>query len=76
MHIELGVELVDGCGVSAADVTAALMEAGVLVVPAGPRVVRFVPPLIITETEVSTCMEKFERALETLSNKITQAVNV
>ena len=31
----------------------ALLAAGVLVVPAGPKVVRFVPPLIVSEAEVS-----------------------
>jgi hypothetical protein len=38
-----------------------------LVVPAGPRVVRFVPPLIITESEIESAMEKFEQACLSLS---------
>ena len=63
-----GVELVDDCGVTAADMTKALMAAGVLVVPAGPRVVRFVPPLIVSEEEVDMAMTKFAQALQTLSS--------
>jgi acetylornithine aminotransferase len=42
------------------------MEAGVLVVPAGPKVVRFVPPLIITEQEVAKAMSQFEVAIKNL----------
>lgn len=38
-----------------------------LVVPAGPRVVRFVPPLIITEAEIESAMEKFEKACVSLT---------
>jgi len=69
----IGVELVDGCGVSAADMAKALLETGVLVVPAGPRVVRFVPPLIITEAEIEAAMEKFTIALERLSKSVAPA---
>ena len=41
-----------------------------LVVPAGPRVVRFVPPLIITEQEINSAMVKFEEACLALSGPI------
>ena len=50
----------------ASDVTKALMDNGVLVVPAGPRVVRFVPPLIISEAEVSAAMSKLDSCLGSL----------
>jgi hypothetical protein len=49
-------------------VAAALLKAGMLVVPAGPRVVRFVPPLIITEAEIDSAMVKFEEACVALSS--------
>lgn len=45
----------------------ALLANGVLVVPAGPRVVRFVPPLIVTESEINNAMAKFEEACLGLS---------
>ena len=53
-------------GVTAADVTKLLMENGVLVVPAGPKVIRFVPPLIVSEAEIDAAMKKFEMALAKL----------
>jgi acetylornithine/succinyldiaminopimelate/putrescine aminotransferase len=36
-----------------------LMEAGVLTVPAGTRVVRFLPPLIISEDEIREVVARF-----------------
>lgn len=69
----IGVELVDNCGVTAADMTKALMQAGVLVVPAGPRVVRFVPPLIISKEEIIFAMNQFETALNSLSAALVSA---
>jgi len=70
-----GIELADECSVTAADVTAALMNAGVLVVPAGPKVIRFVPPLIISEREVNVVMERLSVALDVLSaSTASQAV--
>ena len=56
-------------GVTASEVAKLLMESGVLVVPAGPNVVRFVPPLIITETEVALAMDKFEIAVSSISKR-------
>jgi acetylornithine aminotransferase len=66
-----GIELTESSGLTAADVTKVLMENGVLVVPAGPKVVRFVPPLIVTEAEVLLAMKKFEDAVK----KLTAAMN-
>jgi acetylornithine aminotransferase len=48
--------------VSAAIVKAALEE-GLLIAPAGPKVLRFVPPLIVTETEVELAGEKLATAI-------------
>lgn len=39
------------------------MEEGLLLVAAGPSVVRFVPPLVITEEEIATALERFETAI-------------
>ena len=59
----LGVELSEACPMSAQDVTLDLIDQGLLVVPAGPKVVRFVPPLIISKKEVSQVMSKFENSI-------------
>lgn len=56
-----GVELK---GMAAGDVVKAAMERGLLLVPAGKDVVRFVPPLVITEAQVDEVVTRFEAALE------------
>ena len=55
-HGSLGSRLVHRCSICEAT--------GVLVVPAGPKVVRFVPPLIISENDVNVAMERFESAIK------------
>jgi acetylornithine/N-succinyldiaminopimelate aminotransferase len=42
---------------------AACRDEGLLTVPAGDNVVRFLPPLIITEDEISEVLGAFDRAL-------------
>ena len=39
------------------------MEEGLLLVAAGPSVVRFVPPLVITEDEIDEALSRFEKAI-------------
>jgi len=63
-----GIELKESSGLTASTVTQALMEAGLLVVPAGPQVVRFVPPLVVTEADVTAAMQMLEAALVKLSS--------
>lgn len=58
----IGVELKDG--IKAGDVVAECSERGLLLVPAGVSVVRFVPPLIITKDEVDEVLDIFEDALK------------
>ena len=58
-----GFELRAEIGLTAADVVNAAINEGVLLVPAGPKVVRFVPPLIVTEAEVNTALEAVEKAI-------------
>lgn len=48
--------------VSPTIVNVALAE-GLLIAPAGPKVLRFVPPLIVTEAEVDRAIEKLETAI-------------
>ncbi len=49
------------------EVVAAAREEGLLTVPAGDNVVRFLPPLIISEEEISDAVERLERALARVS---------
>ncbi|MEH2162164.1 MAG: aspartate aminotransferase family protein [Nostoc sp.] len=62
-----GLELQADIQLTAADIVNAAIKEGVLLVPAGPKVVRFVPPLIVTEAEVKTALEAVEKAIATLT---------
>jgi acetylornithine/N-succinyldiaminopimelate aminotransferase len=55
----VGVELGPDEPRSAAELTRAALNAGLLVVPAGPRVVRMVPPLIVDAAEVDEALAIF-----------------
>ena len=57
------IEFEPDSGVSSADVAKVMLGTGVLVVPAGPKVIRFVPPLIVSESDVADAMRLFEDAL-------------
>ncbi|MEH2056761.1 MAG: aspartate aminotransferase family protein [Nostoc sp.] len=58
-----GLELRADIELTAADVVNAAIKEGVLLVPAGPKVVRFVPPLIVTEAEVNTALQAVDQAM-------------
>jgi acetylornithine/N-succinyldiaminopimelate aminotransferase len=62
-----GLELKADIQLTAADVVKAAISEGLLLVPAGPKVVRFVPPLIVTEAEVNIALQALERALATVT---------
>ncbi len=62
-----GLELRADIQLTAGDIVNAAIKEGVLLVPAGPKVVRFVPPLIVTEAEVNTALEAVEKAIATLT---------
>ena len=51
------------------DIVGAAMDEGLLLVAAGYNVVRFVPPLIITEEEINTALQKFENAVAKVAKK-------
>jgi acetylornithine/LysW-gamma-L-lysine aminotransferase len=55
----VGVELKE----NAAGALHALQDEGVLALGAGPTVVRFLPPLVITETEIDRVLAASRRAL-------------
>mmetsp|Transcript_21474 Transcript_21474/g.59688 ORF Transcript_21474/g.59688 Transcript_21474/m.59688 type:complete len:141 (+) Transcript_21474:5564-5986(+) len=54
--------------ITAGDLVGAAMEEGLLLVPAGANVVRFVPPLIITEDELSMALDRLEAAVKAMAN--------
>jgi len=53
--------------VTAPDVVKAAMAEGLLLVPAGASVVRFVPPLVIKPRHVRQVVKRLERALGRLA---------
>ncbi|MBW4563691.1 MAG: aspartate aminotransferase family protein [Mojavia pulchra JT2-VF2] len=62
-----GLELQADIQLTAADIVKVAIEEGVLLVPAGPKVLRFVPPLIITEAEINTALQAVDKALATVA---------
>ena len=61
-----GLELQADAQLTSADVVKTAIAEGLLLVPAGPKVVRFVPPLVVTEAEVNKALQAVERAMATL----------
>lgn len=63
-----GVGLMQGmeCSVPVAPIVSAAMDRGLLLVGAGEKVLRFVPPLIVTEADVDAAMRILQGVIETL----------
>lgn len=59
----IGTELVEKWHGRAAEISEAARQEGVLVLVAGPNVCRFLPPLTISEAELSLGLHRFEAAL-------------
>ena len=59
----VGLELQADIELTSSDIVKSAIAAGVLLVPAGPKVLRFVPPLIVTAAEVDQALEAVEKAL-------------
>ncbi|WP_199246605.1 aspartate aminotransferase family protein [[Phormidium] sp. ETS-05] len=59
-----GLELNADIETGAIDIVKAAMTQGLLLVPAGPKVIRFVPPLVVTAAEIDQALIRFEAALE------------
>ena len=57
-----GLLLRDGV-ITAAELVKAAMAEALLLVPAGPQVVRFVPPLVITRRELNKALHRLDLAL-------------
>lgn len=62
-----GLELSGDTPLTSADIVKSAMQEGVLLVPAGPKVLRFVPPLIVTAEEVDRALQAVDRALTQLN---------
>ncbi|WP_247215299.1 aspartate aminotransferase family protein [Synechococcus sp. C9] len=58
-----GLVLQPSAPFQAGDIVKWAIEQGLLLVPAGTQVVRFVPPLIVTEAEVQMALERLGNAL-------------
>jgi acetylornithine aminotransferase len=50
--------------VKSIDIVKAAMDQGLLLVPAGPQVVRLVPPLVVSDAEVAEALAKLKAAIE------------
>lgn len=55
------------CKITNNDLVVRAMHEGLLTVPAGDNVIRFVPPLIITEQQVDEALGMLKRALDSLA---------
>ncbi|MCT7996145.1 aspartate aminotransferase family protein [Laspinema olomoucense] len=62
-----GLELSAQTEMTSIEIVKAAMAAGLLLVPAGPKVVRFVPPLIVTESEIDEALATIGKAIAQLS---------
>ncbi|MDX2241972.1 MAG: aspartate aminotransferase family protein [Leptolyngbyaceae cyanobacterium bins.302] len=61
-----GLELQADIDLTSAQVVQSAINQGVLLVPAGPKVVRFVPPLIVKAAEIDQALGAIDQALATL----------
>jgi acetylornithine aminotransferase len=61
-----GLVLQESSAIQARDVVGAAIAAGLLLVPAGVKVVRFVPPLTISADEIDRALEVVEQAIAAL----------
>jgi acetylornithine/N-succinyldiaminopimelate aminotransferase len=62
-----GLELKADSSLTAGDVVKAAMAKGLLLVPAGTKVLRFVPPLIVTAAEIDRALILLELVLQELT---------
>ncbi len=65
----IGAELVDAWQGRAKEFVAAALDQHLMILVAGPNVLRFAPALNISEEEIATGMERLEVAVQSLLNK-------
>lgn len=56
-----GIEIQESIDLTSIDLVKAAMKEGLLLAPAGPKVLRFVPPLVVSEAEVNKAMNILEK---------------
>lgn len=61
-----GMELTADSPLNAPEIVKAMMAQGLLLVPAGPKVVRFVPPLIVSTAEIDQALGAIAQAFAAL----------
>ena len=61
-----GLEIKADSPFTAPEIVKTLMGNGLLLVPAGPKVVRFVPPLIVSKDEIASALAAVEQAFASL----------
>lgn len=64
-----GLELKADIAFKSIDVVKAAMDNGLLLVPAGPQVIRLVPPLIVSAAEIDQALEKLRVAIAGLATE-------
>jgi len=63
-----GLQINPESELTAIAIVKAAMAQGLLVAPAGAKVLRFVPPLIISEAEIEAGMEKLKTAIDAIKS--------
>ncbi|MGB5898159.1 MAG: aspartate aminotransferase family protein [Geitlerinemataceae cyanobacterium] len=63
-----GMELNADADMTSIEIVKAAMGEGLLLVPAGPKVVRFVPPLIVSAAEIDRALQATRSALASLTD--------
>ncbi|MDJ0600292.1 MAG: aspartate aminotransferase family protein [Crocosphaera sp.] len=58
-----GMEINEEMSITSIDIVKVAMEEGLLLAPAGPKVLRFVPPLIVSEEEIDEAVDKLQTAI-------------
>lgn len=59
-----GIELRSDIDLTSIEVVKAAMDRGLLLAPAGPKVLRFVPPLIVSQTEIDEAVDILDETIE------------
>jgi len=61
-----GLQIKSDITLTSVDIVKAAIEQGLLLVPAGPKVLRFVPPLIVSAPEIDQAVQALEGAISQL----------
>ncbi len=61
-----GMEISEDASLTSIEIVKAAMQQGLLVAPAGPKVLRFVPPLIVSASEIDEAANRLEAVIANL----------